>query len=44
MSQIYLFAVNSATSHNWGYHTDKNSQNACLGLENVSKEKENFYL
>ncbi|KAG5682514.1 hypothetical protein PVAND_011863 [Polypedilum vanderplanki] len=26
-------SVNSATSHNWGYRTDPNTQNACLGLE-----------
>lgn len=29
-------SANSATSFNWGYRTDPNSQNACLGLEYVS--------
>lgn len=29
-------SANSATSYNWGYRTDPNSQNACLGLEYVS--------
>ncbi|CRK92263.1 CLUMA_CG005747, isoform A [Clunio marinus] len=27
-------SANSATSYNWGYRTDPNSQEACLGLEN----------
>ncbi|KAL7038562.1 hypothetical protein ACKWTF_009606 [Chironomus riparius] len=26
-------SANSATSNNWGYRTDPNTQNACLGLE-----------
>lgn len=29
-------SANSATSNNWGYRTDPNSQEACLGLEYVS--------
>lgn len=29
-------SANSAMSYNWGYKTDPNSQNACLGLEHVS--------
>lgn len=31
-------SANSATASNWGYHTDPHSQEACLGLENVSGE------
>lgn len=29
-------SANSATANNWGYRTDPNSQEACLGLEDVS--------
>lgn len=29
-------SANSATGYNWGYRTDPNSQEACLGLEYVS--------
>lgn len=30
-------SANSATANNWGYRTDPNSQEACLGLEYVSQ-------
>lgn len=32
-------SANSATANNWGYRTDPNSQEACLGLEYVSRRK-----
>lgn len=30
-------SANSATANNWGYRTDPHSQEACLGLEFVSR-------
>lgn len=33
-------SANSATANNWGYRTDPNSQEACLGLENVHTNNE----
>lgn len=35
-------SANSATANNWGYRTDPNSQNACLGLEHVSQSVKIF--
>lgn len=32
-------SANSATGYNWGYRTDPNTQEACLGLEFVSDDE-----
>lgn len=31
-------SANSATGYNWGYRTDPNTQEACLGLEYVNED------